>query len=80
MDIISILGFILLGVAVATLGTIIGAGGGIISIAQPFFLVLLLSLDLSLELMWRNILMVMDSDSGLVLSCLSCLALLAIKI
>ncbi len=36
MDIISILGFILLGVAVATLGTIIGAGGGIIFV--PVFL------------------------------------------
>ena len=36
MDIISILGFILLGIAVATLGTIIGAGGGIIFV--PVFL------------------------------------------
>ena len=36
MDIISILGFILLGVAVATLGTIIGAGGGIIFVPVSF--------------------------------------------
>ncbi len=36
MDIIGILGFVLLGVAVAALGTIIGAGGGIIFV--PVFL------------------------------------------
>ena len=36
MDVVSILGFILLGIAVATLGTIIGAGGGIIFV--PVFL------------------------------------------
>ena len=36
MEIISVVGFILLGIAVATLGTIIGAGGGIIFV--PVFL------------------------------------------
>ena len=29
MDVVSVLGFVLLGVVVAALGTIIGAGGGI---------------------------------------------------
>ena len=38
MDVVSVLGFVLLGVVVAALGTIIGAGGGLI-----FVPVLLLS-------------------------------------
>lgn len=36
MDVVSVLGFVLLGVVVAALGTIIGAGGGLI-LCQYFF-------------------------------------------